>query len=93
MPGLSGPQPCPRNLDHQPDVLTALVGQPVTVILQGDRPGEGEFQATLDYVKRTWVGVSWIYRGRLHREHIPVETIRKIKVVERLPRRRRPSPS
>jgi len=78
-------------LPDKPEKITDLVGQEVEVHLQGDNPlrKDDKFLARLTYVIRGWIGVAWIYRGRLHHDHLPMTNIRKVKKVESI-RRRKP---
>ncbi len=93
MTGLKGARPAPsRYTEEKPEKITDLVGQEIEVHLQGDNPlrSDDHFKARLDYVMRGWIGVSWIYHGRLHRDHLPTSNVRTVKKVKTI-RRRKPT--
>ena len=35
-------------------------------------------KCVLNYVTKAWIGVSWIYRARVHRDHIPIGSVLRV---------------
>lgn len=65
---------------QKPEKVMDLVGKEVRVELDGhplleDRVIE---KCVLNYVMKGWIGVSWIYRARVHRDHIPVGNVLRV---------------
>jgi hypothetical protein len=67
--------------------LPDLVGENADVYLVGQR--EPVRDATVEYVSRSFLGVSYIYRRVRHELHVPVAAVAKIDQRHRLPPRRR----
>ncbi|MCB9558122.1 MAG: hypothetical protein H6707_18550 [Deltaproteobacteria bacterium] len=56
--------------------LPELVGKVVDVYLRGQpEPIKG---ATVEYIRKSWVGISFVYRRVQHQLHCPVSAISKI---------------
>jgi hypothetical protein len=71
-----------RHLMHpdRPEKITDLIGKEVTVEVNLHPLVEGVKikKAVLNYVSKTWVGISWLWRGRIHRDHIPLPNVIRV---------------
>lgn len=85
-----GPRATPTRHRGKGKKITEMVGETVEIELNSQYPREDDkFVCTVEYVIRGWVGVSWVYRGRIHYDHFPSEAVRRIQRVERIAKRPR----
>jgi hypothetical protein len=64
----------------RPERIADLVGKEISVEINLHPLIEGVRikKAVLNYVSKTWVGISWLWRGNIHRDHIPLQNVIRI---------------